>query len=349
MPQSALLDVTPTKDRKPGLYYGVQVNRETADRLKLRKWAVAAFAHPAFAFNERLTDRTLPFIAIHCRVDVVDSISDGVAAVDQTLRNAMGIPVPVFRALKGVRIFLLPASRSSWHLVRTAAASLFGLRYMALRAKVAEVADMEKNYVRIQNSALRSLGVLEADDVMIERPFAVFDTERRITKFKIAFFRASAFLASDKVVEDRCSMEVAFPQRYFNGALALYDCDPFVDAGYLSLKHKPAPPEGHERTVEPDIPAIFMDYDTRNLGLKEHPGNVRVDFVTPVMVRRSVSSAIARESLQTGMTFGIALINIMLAVAQIDAAGTRQWIPTALGASALITVGLLMFRLRQEV
>jgi hypothetical protein len=219
---------------------------------------------------------------------------------------------------------------------------------MAFRAKVAEVADMEKGYVRIHNSALRSLGVLEADDVIVERPFAVF-VNQRIDYFKIGYFRFSAFLASDKMVEDRRIMEACFPTRYFNGALALYDCEPYLLAGHLPPAKKPTPPAAHHDVVEPDIPAIFMDYETRSRGIAAHPGNLRVDFVTPLMVRRSISSAIARESLQTGITFGVALINMMLAVAALGIHLSSRQIVVAAVASAIITMMLLVFRLRQEV
>ena len=222
LPSDRLLSVVPTRKRRKGLYYCVQINRTTAKQFGVSKWIVAAFEHPAISKNPRLKERELPFTAVHGWVDVREDIPDGVAAVDQTIRNALGMPVPVFPDLKDLKIALFPARRSLWHRIRTWCAGLFGIRYMALRAKAADVADMEKSYVRIPGAALRSLGVLEADDVIVERPFAIFEGDI-VRSFHISYLRISAFLANDNMLEYRHSMERLFPRRYFNGALALYD------------------------------------------------------------------------------------------------------------------------------
>lgn len=112
---------------------------------------------------------------------------------------------------------------------------------------------------------------------------------------------------------------------------------------------KPRMPRGATGVAEPDIPSIFMDFDSRSRYVDQFPGNIRVDGITPILARRSISSAIARESLQTGSTFGIALLNMMLAVVTVGGGLSPNRIAIGIVGAMAITVGLLVFRLRQEV
>ncbi|SCX39031.1 hypothetical protein SAMN05720354_102123 [Nitrosospira sp. Nsp1] len=329
--------------------YYVEVNRDTAKKLKLTKWAVIAFEHPALEQNETLANRFQSYLAIHCQVRIVDGLDNKIIAVDQTLRNALGVPFEIFKSSKSFAsypFYLMPARRKFWHWIRTGSSSIFGVRYLAFRTKSADVADIEKGYVRIQTEVLKTLGVQEADDLIIERPFALV-TDGLVREFEIGYTRLSVFGASDRMLDQRKSLQKDYRDRYPNAQEILYNYDCFISSESLTEGGKQE--RGATTLPEPDVPPVFMDYDARNSGVAQYPHNGTADYLTPLMVRRSITSAICRESIQTGMTFGIALINVTLAFTRgIDPISPSD-IVFASVISAIITIALLIARLRQQV
>lgn len=343
LPASHLVTVTATGDRGGKKAYIVQISEKTARDLGLKRWATLAFEHPVFSFHAKLKLSEPKFLAIHCQVQVRDGIPDGIAAVDQTLRNALGVPVRSFKDLTGLRFFLLPARRSRWNRVRTRVSSLFGTRYLAFRASVSAVSDIEKGYVRVPCDTLITLGLSEGDDLIVERPFAVVGPDGYVHRFEIADKKFSTFGASDRMLDERDRLEAEFEERYPVARPVLYHYDYFVRAGYWKDTQKPELKD--QSLSEPDVPPIFMDQDARSFGVKKFSGNNPAYYLTPLIVRRSIRSVISRESLQTGATFGIALIGVVMTSSA--ATGPRLFFGVV-GAGA-ITAILLILRLRQQV
>lgn len=315
--------------------YYVIVAPKTKKSLGLGRWAALVFVHPSLA---RIDDdrKMRDYLAIHCRVRVDKRLTDelGKVCLDQTLRNALGIPFGLFPALKPeLPLFLFPASRTWLATLRLIVASVFGLRFLAARSAPAAVADIEKGYVRLPDDLLSVIGALPADDVVVERPIAVGGP--RLTKFRIISEKLSTAIASKGFLDDRRdrsgSGELAPPAksslldrfrmasppehlplnlRYPRTKDLLYDYKTFADAGLI----EPDVVTGLAalEITETDVPSIFMDRDARTKGINPDNPTEAADYLTPFMVRRSILSAAARDSLGTAFAVTISLIQFPL-------------------------------------
>lgn len=94
--------------------YSVVVGPRLAKQMGIGRWAVLAFEHPALAEVRDGLNFCNPYIAVHCQVvkDARLDAEEAVIEVDQTLRNALGIPLRIFRDLGSMPVFLLPARRT---------------------------------------------------------------------------------------------------------------------------------------------------------------------------------------------------------------------------------------------
>jgi hypothetical protein len=347
---------------KPDYY--IVLSRNDADRLGLDTWGVLAFLHPALTgcAGHQGAD---PFTAIHCRLEIRNDTPESrddappCVAVDQTLRNALGIPFRVFKNIYGGNFFLLPGRRSGLALAKRSLAEIFGIRYLAFRCQSAHVPDIEKNYVRVPADALKALAAQEGDELIIERPVAVCDQAGTIGHFIIGEVRMSTLAASDRFIDDRARIRRSYPDRYPDAQAMLYDYEVFRAAGLLC-----APESGGSNVPEPDVPPIFMDADTRALwtsnlkriilrcksdsNLEEFSRNPAT-FVTAMMVRRSIRSALARDSIQTGIAFLIVLIQFTLAMDLDPNRVSLREILVSLVVAIIVSTMLLIARLRQQV
>jgi hypothetical protein len=362
-----------TNDRsRLGRGYYVIVTPKTKKSLGLGRWAALVFVHPALAqLND---DRIMrDYLSIHCRVRVDRTMTDelGKVCLDQTLRNALGIPFGLFPALRSnLPLFLFPASRTWLATLRLTIASVFGLRFLAARSAPAAVADIEKGYVRLPDDLLSVVGALPADDVVVERPIAVGGP--KLTKFRIISEKLSTAIASKGFLDDRRersgSGELAPPAksglldrfrmaspaahvplnlRYPKTRDLLYDYKTFADAGLIE-PHAASGLAALEGT-ETDVPSIFMDRDARAKGIASDKPTEAADYLTPFMVRRSILSAAARDSLGTAFAVTISLIQFpLIFVANKAGISVNQWIVGVIVA-LIVSLALMIARLRQQI
>lgn len=374
-PEANRITAVPTKDRsKLGRGYYVIVSRETKKALGLGRMGALVFAHPAL--RQVVDERKIrDYLAIHCRVRV-DKAMSGPAdqvCVDQTLRNALGIPFTLFPLLtrsseltSKLPLYLFPARRSWTARLRVLIASIFGIRFVAARSAPSAVADIEKGYARLPEDLLSVMGALPADNVVVERPVATGDLTQ--PKFRIIAEHLSSAVASKAFIDDRIKRaadstpppgkgllpflsarggQLTLPRRYPDTRKLLYHFADFEAAGLI-----PAGAAGqlqqHEE-VEPDIPPIFMDYDARCKGVPKDAVDGPADYLTPFMVRRSILSAAARDSIGTAFTVTISVIQFAFFFFADKSDITRwQWIAGICVASAL-SLSLMVARLRQQV
>ncbi|TGX49176.1 hypothetical protein E5A73_20285 [Sphingomonas gei] len=295
----------------------------------------------------------------------------GKICLDQTLRNALGIPFGLFPALKPeLPLFLFPASRTCSATLRLFVASVFGLRFLAARSAPAAVADIEKGYVRIPDDLLSVIGALPADDVVVERPIAVGGP--KLTAFRIISEKLSTAIASKGFLDDRRdrsgSGELAPPAksslldrfrtasppahlplnlRYPRTKDLLYDYRTFADAGLI--EPEVAKSLAALEVTETDVPSIFMDRDARTKGINPDRPTDAADYLTPFMVRRSILSAGARDSLGTAFAVTISLIQFpLIFVANKAGISVCQWI-AGVTVALVISLALMIARLRQQI
>lgn len=346
-----------TDDRRnlAGDYY-VVVSPDLAHRLKLRSWAALVHAHPALP---RIDDprKKRDYIAIHCRVFVelgygARHLDSDTILVDQTLRNALGIPFSIFPKIEGVtpardgpfKLYLFPASRNPLDSLRRSISSVFGTRYVAVRSTPAAVVDIEKGYVRVPDDVLNVVGAQSADDLVVERPIALAGDI--IEKFSIISERVSTAAASAAFLERRQKLVSEPTHRYPDSRKVLYDYTNFAKSGVISWNQVRAL-AGREQ-VESDIPPIFMDLDARRQGTWNFPDQSEADYITPFMVRRSVWSAAMRDSLTTVTTFGLTMFQLWFFFAEKTKIRPEELV-AGVAVALLVSLGFLAARLRQQI
>ncbi|CAH0354388.1 hypothetical protein [Sphingobium sp. CECT 9361] len=371
-PENAIAASATTDRARLARGYYVIVTPKTKKALGLGRWAALVFVHPVLAHID--DDRKMrDYLAIHCRVRVDRRMPDelGKVCLDQTLRNALGIPFGLFPALKPeLPLFLFPASRTWSATLRLIVASVFGLRFLAARSAPAAVADIEKGYVRLPDDLLSVIGALPADDVVVERPIAVGGP--KLTKFRIISEKLSTAIASKGFLDDRRdrsgSGQLAPPAksslldrfrmasppthlplnlRYPRTKDLLYDYKTFADAGMI----EPNVVTGLAalEVTETDVPSIFMDRDARTKGINPDRPAEAADYLTPFMVRRSILSAAARDSLGTAFAVTISLIQFpLIFVANKAGISVCQWI-AGVTVALIVSLALMIARLRQQI
>ncbi|MBX3478287.1 MAG: hypothetical protein KF910_11805 [Brevundimonas sp.] len=328
--------------------YSVVVGPRLAKQMGIGRWAVLAFEHPALAEVRDGLNFCNPYIAVHCQVvkDARLDAEEAVIEVDQTLRNALGIPLRIFRDLGSMPVFLLPARRTFWNRLGLGAARLFGIRFVVFRCKSASVPDIEKGYVRAPIDASQALGAQDFDKVSVERSFAVTDTEGFVQRFDIRARTTSLFPASSEFLAEREELSRLFPARYPNARLHLYDYGQFVEHGFLSRSRARASMKAG--MIEPDLPPLFMDLDMRRMGVGRYPGQA-ADHSTALVVRRSILSAVARDSTQTGVIFSLGVVQVLLAFDFVPGVTAWEEIAVSLLVGLAAAVVFTIARLRQQV
>lgn len=354
--------------KRRSTHYEAWVTPGLRKRLGLGSHAVLAFVHPGLQRLRAPEDESrLDYLAAICRVRVAN-VEDDIVRVDQTLRTALGIPHAPFGDLHNLPVYLLPARRSLWKAFRQTAAGLFGYRTLAMRCAIAAVEDIEKRYARLSESALRTLGLAEGADVILERAFPETFADGMIHAFTIKDIRLSAFSATDAFIADRKGLAQRFPHRYIDVNRALFDYDNFVRTEHLDAERaadKAGVSQGRraeDAVWEPDLPPIFLDSATRAFASKRGAFN-KANAFSVLQVRRSVTSALGRDIVQVGLAFSMTFIQFTLAFAALfpEAVEERKWqiglyavpdwgvVSLIFVMCLLVTAGYMIVRLRQQI
>lgn len=306
---------TPNRRRR-SVEYEVLAPRALMDKLGIKNHAVLASAHPGLGQIACPTDgSTQDFLAVHCRVlpippGMPTPTDDGVY-VDQTLRTALGFPFNNFAQVRDLPTFLAPADRGWRDSLRIFVARLFGYRPLVLRYAPAAISDIEKGYARVSANSMRALGSEEGANLVVERPFPVFNDWGVAHRFKLRSYSICSFEASETFLAERRHLEATLPDRYLRTARALFDVGVFKAAG---LWRDPIRSYGPDPNEEPDLPPMFVDGAIRSHGTSEFGPQVQANHFTVVQVRRSTLSAVLRDAVQVGLAFSIGLIQLLAAV-----------------------------------
>jgi hypothetical protein len=228
---------------------------------------VAAWAAVTHLVTFEGRDRDLRVL---CKAVVDDSTPNDTARLDQTLRNALGIPFGEREGITvGVGAVRVPFVRRAMDSL----AKLLGRRYLVLRVGKGEVGDIEKDMVRVRADAFPLLGCSPASRVVLET--VVFDHSKgqwRLSRNSVRAYEWTEELSKRRTAAQEPGFNVRYPH-------------PEKTLG-----------------VDPDIGGIYMDaYARRRLG---------VEPLDCVRVRRDMWNAFLREFREFGIVFFISLFGI---------------------------------------
>ena len=211
-----------TEDRKGAKDdYIVCVNPLIKKRMYLGRFAVLVHDHPG-------VDKKL---RVHCRVVVDEAPNESKVRVDQSLKNAIGIPFEYDEGKFTVEIY--PLRLSLFQHLRYFISYILGRRYLFFRVCKADIPDMEKNICRIPSDSFKLLGCEEGDRVICEYPVREGDF------YRLRECKIKCYGASEEMIKKREEME-----------------EENISARYPSAEKL--------LKVSPDIPRIFLDAHARD-------------------------------------------------------------------------------------
>jgi hypothetical protein len=360
----------PTEERSQASrlgFYIIKVHPRLKRRLRLGAWATVVYEHPIAGhpkWQEFRSNKLSEFLTAHCRVVKLSrretarlqsaeapATADGIehrVLVDQTIRNALGIPVMVGLSPAWIPMHLYPAHRSNHF--RDWIAGLMGRRYLYCRVAVSSVSDMEKGVARIPENCFPMLGTEEGSGVIVERSIKCpLNRKGQLTRFRIASLRMKAFVASEEFLNERKMLEDKFPARYFPAARLLYSPDVYEEIYRVMPTYIPTVAEG----LEPDIPPFFADYEFRTRGLDQDRHDLAMTPLTAVAIRREITDVFIRELQNFGIVLTISLYPLLESLARAGLSspdGQWNW-PFLIvwAAIPLFLLGLLAWRVRKQV
>jgi len=306
-----LVRITGTRMRDgAGDRYIIRLPRGRCRALGIDRWAAVVFEHP-MSKNEALADMpgVSGFMVVHCRVlDLPEAGDEPVAEIDQTLRNALGIPFTVGAEAQTLRVWVYPLKGlGPWFRLREQMSSLLGRRFQFFRVAKAAVPDLEKDLVRVPCDYFPILGIPPGSSIICERPVVRLCDDGKIDHFELVEAKVKAFEASEGLLKTRHELMACFPARYFPAAKHLYDIGAFIrEYRLLSLVgQEKGSGSAAALLAEPDIPPLFADLHFRRTGADEE--NVPMTPLTAICARRSVAEVFWREIQASALSFAISL------------------------------------------
>lgn len=237
--------VLPTKDRigtKDD--YKISVNSAVKKRLILGAFAVVIYQSPNI-------NRKLKAV---CRVVVDETLDETQVRVDQTLRNAVGIPFKYDKKDTTVEIYSLRLSRCQS--LKNFISHILGRRFQFFRVCKADIPDIEKSFCRIPESAFNILGCEVGDNLVCESP--IFEENF----YKLKAYKIKGYEASEEMIGGREKMEEKDISARYPSAEKLLEVSPDIQRVFL---------DAHTReTLKVDpIDPICVSRDLVNLFLKQ--------------------------------------------------------------------------------
>lgn len=264
----AVLATTSAQRREAKGEYIVCASGEVRATLQLGEWA--AVEHTVH-LDGGATMRTLRVIA---RVVTDDGLGDHELRMDQTCRNAIGIPFRYERDASRVRIRPLRVSRRQALLIRLT--RLAGRRYVILRVHKGDIPDMEKRLARMSPGLFPVVGVPPGGRLVVEAAREVSDGSLEMAAVRVRTLE----LGADAERRIRAAEEPRSDARFVDARACL--------------------------GIDPDIGDLFLDLNERE-GLK-------ATSLDPVRVRRDLGDLVEREILGAGAIFFLSLIGVSTAL-----------------------------------
>lgn len=311
--------------------YVIVMDRNTKKKCGLGGFGVVKRIHPTP--ESRCAALSLQ---VHCRVLEGDTRETGaeskpesahpagypVVKLDQTLRNALGIPHGYDHETHPYLVQIFPLDLCHYQWVKWWASRLFGRRYLFLRVVPAHVSEMEKDVCRIPAEAFPLLGIDHWGNVVVERPDE-YMSEGKI-RYKLKSISVKAAPISPEVLKEREKLQVRWWDARYPDCMALL-------------------------RIQPDIWSVFVDAHLREkLGYPAaDSADSRSAFCTPVKVRRDLWDVFFNQILQFGLVLGVTFIACLFTVS----GPKNQWsyiIPSLL-LSVWLAIGATLARIKAMI
>ena len=226
----------------------------------------------AVLVHKRKIDKRLKELKVPCRVVIDETLGDCEVRVDQSLRNALGIPYEFSDADKEkFTVEIYPLRLSLYQHLRYFLSYKLGRRYLFFRVCKADIPDMEKNICRIPSDSFKLLGCEEGDRVICEYPVREGDI------YRLRECKIKCYGASEKMIEKREEKE-----------------EENISARYPSAEKL--------LKVTPDIPRIFLDAHARD--------ELHVEPIDPVRVRRDLFHLFLKQIREFGIILLLSLLTV---------------------------------------
>lgn len=210
----------------------------------------------AVLVHKRKIDKRLKELKVPCRVVIDETLGDCEVRVDQSLRNALGIPYEFSDADKEkFTVEIYPLRLYLFQHLRYFISYILGRRYLFFRVCKADIPDMEKNICRIPSDSFKLLGCEEGDRVICEYPVREGDI------YRLRECKIKCYGASEEMIKKREEMEEENISARYPSAEKLLEVSP-------------------DSPLSPDIPRIFLDAHARD--------ELHVEPIDPVRVRRDL-------------------------------------------------------------
>ncbi|MCW7074283.1 MAG: hypothetical protein OCU24_00305 [Candidatus Methanospirare jalkutatii] len=226
----------------------------------------------AVLVHKRKIDKRLKELKVPCRVVIDETLGDYEVRVDQSLRNALGIPYEFSDADKEkFTVEIYPLRLSLFQHLRYFLSYILGRRYLFFRVCKADIPDMEKNICRIPSDSFKLLGCEEGDRVICEYPVCDGDF------YRLRECKIKCYEASEEMIKKREGMEEENISARYPSAEKLLD-------------------------VSPDIPRIFLDAHARD--------ELYVEPIDPVRVRRDLFHLFLKQIREFGIILLLSLLTV---------------------------------------
>ncbi len=353
-----------TSDRDAaGNFYLLRISDSLKSKLKIKNWAAIVFEHPLSQHTKLSGGHERPenisgYTVVHCKVEglsqshYAQSVVGGSrhesaqnsVEIDQTLRNALGIPFWIGSENSNIPIYVYPLRYNNS--LKKRLSEFLGQRYLYYRVAKSAVPDIEKNIARIESSYFPLLGMPVGYSIVAERPIKSKLRNGKIAEFTISRQKIKAFAASNEFLKNRSVLQKNDPIRYFPANEHLYNPDYFKSTG----RYSGSPPA--DAAFEPDIPTIFVDHHFRNFDISKGGLNAGMTDLTAVSVTRDTGEIFLKEMTDFGVAFAVSLLPLAQLVYSLTTSASNQGRYFLLILGILLPaffIGLLVLRIRRQV
>lgn len=205
----------------------------------------------------------------HCALQVDHDLDDDEVALDQTVRNAIGIPFG--HATDAAFVCVGPLVASAWQLSKLTLARWLGARNVFVRVVKAHVPDMEKELARLSPDTFHLLGTRPGNVVVVEAVTLGNDG------FRLAKRRVRAYELTDDIIEARQGAHKPSLSARFVDARGVLGINPDLEGIWLDAELRCALAS---QQVEP----VRVRRDTLNVFMQEFRAFGVVFFLSAVAI-----------------------------------------------------------------
>ena len=307
VPDENDLDVVPTDvqhRRYAGNDYVIGMNSRTKEAYRIGDTAVAKY----LVENERESgDLEWRTLTAYGKTVVDNDLPDRTIALDQTLRNAVGLP---YRATKGQSVRLAVLKRSVPQKIGDRVRP--GQR-LVMRVNMASPQDMEKNNCRVSENALTLMRAREGENIWIER--CLPDMPARTADTSGTSKKEMRNAADAREFEEWMSCK-NYSLRSIR--LRAYCTDDKIEDAITAAREKSEEDSTSFNGLYPDAEKILkLENDLETIRLdKYYRDMIGADALDTVKVKRRLSDRLASEAIDFGLVFVLTVFAAIMALNQ---------------------------------